>query len=293
MIIDIHTHTFPEKIAEKTVEDLSRLSHSEPFTGGSDAALLESMERAGIDHSVILPVATKPSQVRKINDGLTAAGGSALIRFAAMHAAVEDVEDEIRRIASAGAKGIKLHPPYQGIAIDDPLTVRVLRAAKENGLIVLFHMGYDIGLPGINNCTPRMLRDALDCIGGGLTVIAAHMGGWRQWDDVAPMLADIPDVYLDTSFSLGEIPPKPGDPFYDTNDTSMLSEAGFMELIRAFGPDRVLFGSDSPWTDQKTAVNEICALPLTESEKALILGENAARLLLAGAPFAGASGCSE
>ena len=72
MIIDIHTHTFPDKIAAKTVEALSRVSHSRPFSDGSNAGLIKNMRRCGIDRSVILPVATAPRQVSHVNDAAAA-----------------------------------------------------------------------------------------------------------------------------------------------------------------------------------------------------------------------------
>ena len=46
MIVDIHTHTFPQAIAAATIEKLAGMSHLSPFTHGSNADLAASMARA-------------------------------------------------------------------------------------------------------------------------------------------------------------------------------------------------------------------------------------------------------
>ena len=50
-----------------------------------------------------------------------------------------------------------------------------------------------------------MVRSALDQV-GPMTLILAHMGGWRNWDQVEELLPDT-SVYLDTSYSLGDLAP--------------------------------------------------------------------------------------
>ena len=92
------------------------------------------------------------------------------------------------------------------------------------------------------------------------------------------MLADT-GVYLDTSFSLGYMTPN-GDGYYKTSqDLELLQEARFIRLIRKFGANKILFGTDSPWGDQARELQKIRDLPLTPSEQSAILGDNAAKLL--------------
>ena len=67
-VVDFHTHTFPERIAGRALAKLQAASHIEAFADGTDDGLVRSMLEAGIDLSVILPVATAPSQVASIND---------------------------------------------------------------------------------------------------------------------------------------------------------------------------------------------------------------------------------
>ena len=71
-----------------------------------------------------------------------------------------------------------------------------------------------------------------------------------------------------------------GDGHYKTRaELQMLTEDQFVRLIRAFGADHTLFGTDCPWGDQAAEVHRIRALPLTDAEKQAILYKNAARLL--------------
>ena len=103
------------------------------------------------------------------------------------------------------------------------------------------------------------------------------MGGWKNWDEAVQELAGT-DVYIDTACSTGGITPLE-DGFYTKEDLTLLSGEAFVGMVKAFGACRVLMGSDSPWTSQKETVDWLCALPLGEEEKALILGQNARTLL--------------
>ena len=274
MIIDSHTHTFPDKIAERAVTGLIEKSHARAFSDGTAAGLVRSMEEAGIDLSVVLPVATSPRQVEHINDRAAEVKGR-LLSFGAMHPDLENWEAELERIASLGLKGIKIHPVYQNVAIDDLRFVRILKKCGELGLIVAMHSGDDIGFPGVDLCSPEMTRRAFDRA-GDVTLIAAHTGGWRRWESVVPCYKDTP-ILIDTSFSLGEI--VPADSHYGAEDLPMLSDELFVEIVRGLGADRVVFGTDSPWSDQRAYLERFRALPLDEEEKEKILGGNARRLL--------------
>ncbi|MBQ6946547.1 MAG: amidohydrolase family protein, partial [Clostridia bacterium] len=205
MIIDIHTHTFPDKIAAAALQKMQGDSHSRTFSDGTRGGLLRSMERSGIDCSVVLPVATNPAKVSHINDlSLELTEKEGLIYFGCMHPDAPNWKEELSRIAEGGLKGIKLHPVYQGADIDDIRFLRILDKAGELGLIVITHAGDDIGFPGVRRCSPRMIRNALSQV-GKVKMILAHMGGWKNWQQVQEELADC-KVYLDTAFSLGEIP---------------------------------------------------------------------------------------
>ena len=278
MIIDFHTHTFPEKIAAGALEKLRAASGTVSFTDGTDKALVDSMSAAGIDFSVVLPVATNPAKVAHINEIASSLDGKdGLIRFGCMHPDVSDIEGEIEHIAALGLKGIKIHPVYQGIDIDDDKFVRILYACGEAGLTVVTHAGLDIGFPGVVHCSPAMCRRALS-LAGPVKLVLAHMGGWRCWDEVAENVADT-SAYIDTSFSLGRLTPLPDDGRYSDDELQMMDGEEFTSLVRAVGAERVLFGTDSPWSDQKKSVCDVAALPLSDAEKEMIFSSNARGLL--------------
>lgn len=277
VVVDFHTHTFPARIAQPAIHRLQSVSRIETYSDGTDEGLLTAMTRAGVDRSVVLPVATNPQKVSSMNDAILALPrDERLIRFGAIHPGMPDWRGELRRLAREGVRGVKLHPVYQEVDIDDPRTLRVLDCAGELGLTVVMHAGDDIGFPDAVRCTPRMTQRALQQV-GPVTLVMAHMGGWRHWDEVAA-LAEHANAYLDTAFSLGSFTPlAEGD--YAPGETRLLSAEAFCRLVRAFGAQRVLFATDSPWADQAQALRQFEQLPLFREEKQQILYQNALRLL--------------
>lgn len=275
-IIDFHTHTFPNKIAAAAVGKLMQKAHAASFSDGTRTGLLARMQEAGVSRAVVLPVATNPVKCAHMNDTSHALDGlDGLTYFAAIHPDAPDWDTELTRAASLGFKGVKIHPVYQDVDIDDPRFVRILAKCGELGLLVVMHGGADIGFPGVVRCSPKMLRHALDQA-GPVALVAAHMGGWHNWQEVPEYLLDT-GVYLDTAYTLGAIAPI--DDHYAPEDLPMLADERFCELVRIFGSERVLFGTDSPWSDMAWCVQHIRKLPLTDKEKADIFGGNAERLL--------------
>lgn len=281
MIIDIHTHTFPPKIAASTLEKLSQASHTRPFTDGTPEGLESSMAHAGVDRSVVLPVATAARQVEHINDAAAAMNNTGpstgVYSFGCMHPDYENWHGELARMKELGLKGVKLHPVYQGVDLDDARYLRILERAGELDLVVITHAGLDVGFPGVVRCSPEMVCRALGQV-GPVKLILAHMGGWRSWDQVLELLPGT-SAMIDTSFSVGRMCPLDDGYYKDDGDLDLLDGPGFLALVRAFGAQRVLFGSDSPWSSQRESREWIEAQPLTGEEKAAILGENAWKLL--------------
>ena len=280
MIIDIHTHTFPDKLAATTIPKLELMSHTKSYVDGTNGGLMASMAKAGVNYSVVLPVATSPKQVVHINDSSARINEqfeqTGIFSFGCIHPDYDDYRAELARVKDLGLKGIKLHPVYQDVNFDDIRTLRILDRAAELGLIVLTHSGLDVGFPGRVRVTPAMVQHAVKEV-GPLTLILAHMGGWRNWDEAEQLLADAP-VYLDTSYSLGTLYAL-DDGYYKPEDLPMLSQEQFLRMVHTFGPHRFLFGTDSPCGDQSQGVERIRSLPLTEEEKTGILGGNAQKLL--------------
>ena len=275
-MIDFHTHTFPDKIAPSAVAKLEQKAHATSFSDGTREGLLHCMRAAGIDRAVVLPVATNPLKCASMNDTSHALDGQdGLVYFAAIHPDAPDWHEELGRAKALGFRGVKIHPVYQDVPIDDPRFLRILSRCGELGLTVVMHGGEDIGFPGVERCSHKRLRNALKQV-GPVTLVAAHMGGWREWQEVPEYLLDT-GVYLDTAYTLGAISPL--DDHYAPEELPMLADERFVELTRIFGSRRVLFGTDSPWDDMKQCVSRIQALPLTDEEKADIFDNNAMRLL--------------
>lgn len=280
-IIDFHTHTFPDAIAAAAIEKLQAASHTRPFTDGTVCGLQKSMAEAGITASVVLPVATSPRQVVHVNDASIRmndeAGKTGVYSFGSIHPDFPEYKAELRRIAAAGLRGIKLHPVYQGVDFDDPRFLRILETAAGMDLLVLIHAGLDVGFPGAEHAIPRKIKNALRSV-DGVRLILAHMGGWRCWDEVGETLCDT-GALIDTSFSLGAMTPN-GDGHYKIpQELALLDEERFVSLIRAFGSRRVLFGTDCPWGEQKAEIQKFLALPLAAEEQGDILWGNGSHLL--------------
>lgn len=234
MLIDFHTHIFPDELAPKAIGSLKKGMQAlhgwvlPSYADGTAAGLMRSMDEEGVDVSVALPIATKPSQTAGINRFARSVTGGRIVSFAAVHPAQEDWEETLHAIAEAGFPGIKLHPEFQNFYIDSPEAIRVMRLAGELGLIVVFHAGEDVGFDTVHT-EPERIRSAADAC-PDTTLVAAHMGGMNRWEGAAKYLADT-GMRFDTAFV----------------QTSM-EEATFRDLLSAFGADRILFASDSPWS---------------------------------------------
>ena len=275
MRIDFHTHLFPEKIAQRALAQLventrpyvSKYGEAVPHTDGTVAGLTASSRAAGLDISVVMPSATSPRPSQTINNFAAQVDALPGLRsFGSVHPHSPDAMAELERLASLGLKGIKLHPEYQGFFADSPESVAVVKKAASLGLWVLFHAGEDIGMPPPVHCTPAHAAWLCEAVPQA-KIILAHFGGYRLWAEVERMLPSLP-VYLDTSFCL---PNERGE--WDR----------FARILRAAGPGRVLFGSDSPWGDQAQALSAaqefLEAYGFSGEEQDAVLGGNAARIL--------------
>lgn len=260
MIVDVHTHIFPDELAPKAMYRLQQAAAGVvAYLDGTKADLLRSMESAGIDRSVVCPVTTKPTQDQAANEWVTSLGDERLIPFGTVHAANEDAPGEVRRAVRLGVKGFKLHPEYQDFAPMDPHARPMLEAIAEAGVPVLFHAGVDIEIPTVHG-TPHAFAKLNDSL-PELDMILAHMGSYRMWDEVSRWLVGR-HVHFDTSYVHQD-----------------LSSTEFAALARELGAEKVLFGSDSPWGEQDNELASVRAAGLSEGETAAILGGNAARLL--------------
>lgn len=274
MIIDIHTHTFPDKIADKTIAGMEKeILKGQGFAVKHERVatvlgLIDSTLSAGIDLSVVCPVATNIAQPEKINKMSAKynekSQDTKIFFFGAIHPDCENYKEIIDDIVAMDLKAIKLHPDYQKTYFDDEKYIRLMDYAANKGLGIIVHAGEDVGLPEKVHCTPDMVLNVWRHIQPE-KLILAHMGGWRMWDEVEEKLIGLP-FFMDTAVALNKkFPVK-------------LSNEQFLRMVRKHGSDKIIFGTDTPWYDQKQALMDLDEIDLNDNEKVQILGENANNL---------------
>ncbi len=262
-IIDFHTHIFPDKIAKQAVAALAEESGEYvPRTDGTLTGLLASMDRAGISLSVVANIATRPSQMLPIFEFCRQIAGERIAPLVSVHPdnSMNEIGELFTRTAEAGIRGVKLHPMYQGFAIDDRKMYPIYQLIEHFGFFVVFHTGFDMAFPGNTQADVARVKIIADQF-RDLTIVATHVGGWRQWDRIGP-LGKCGNVYTETSITMTEI-----------------DDDRFIKALSQFDEDRVLFGSDSPWSDQKEMRDRTLRLGLPDSRKEKLLYLNARALL--------------
>ncbi len=259
-VFDAHTHAFPDFLARDAVRNLvggAQWWDVRAYEDGTVLGLLQAMQRAGIERALLYSIATRPAQVANITNwsAQVAAQHPALVPFASIHPDFPQPEQEIERIVSLGLRGLKCHPQYMNCAADDPRLVRIARCAASYGLAMTMHAGYDPAFPRSDIGSPLRIRRLHDAV-PGLRLLACHLGGWQQWEQVLECLVG-QDVYLDTSYSLGPCP-------------QPVLEA----MLARHAPQRLLYGSDSPWADCAQELTKFRALGLSDDSQRLALWDN-------------------
>lgn len=267
MIIDFHTHIFPEKIAKRTIEQLEENIRRTGIREGTAVieatldALKESMSRNGIDCSLVLPIATRVTQSETINEFAAKINGhDGIFSFGSLHPMQEGWEETLEKIKELGLLGIKLHPEYQQCDADGKETLRILEKCEKLGLYTVFHAGNDVGVLPPRHCTPRQLKNTLDYVKGD-KIIAAHLGGWTMWDEVEEYLVGTP-IMLDTAFV-----------------KDFIDKEQLIRIINNHGSDKILFATDSPWEHQGESAAFFKDLEISDDKKEDILYKNAKKIL--------------
>lgn len=261
MLIDFHTHCFPDKIAHKAIEKLSFASGGlMPNTEGTLSSLKESMKEQGVDKSVVLSIATNAHQQSSVNDYAAAINNNSdIFAFGSVFPYSENIIEELERIKELGLVGVKLHPDYQGFNIDDIKMKPVYKKISELGLITVFHAGMDYGFAPPYGATPEKIATALNWFSS--PVIAAHWGGVGCGEKVLELLCG-KEIYFDTSFGYGTMPK-----YYAE------------KIIEKHGTDKILFGTDSPWHNKTMEMRLLDSLKLSAEDMEKITHRNAEKLL--------------
>lgn len=267
MVIDFHTHAFPDAIAEKTIQKLAGIAQTVPYHNGTVTDLIRCMRAGGVDRSVVLPVVTAPRQFDSINRFAAEHNGQdGLIFFGGIHPDCDQPEEKLDSLLAMGLHGVKFHPDYQGVHLGDARYIRLVRHCAARGITVVTHAGVDPLSPDEVHATVEDIERLLEgvCRGGvpnGLKLVLAHLGGGGQLEAVEERLSGAP-VYLDTAYMLDRVPAEQ-----------------VVRMCRRHGTDRVLFATDAPWGEPAAFRRIFDTLPFTEEERENILWRNAAALL--------------
>ncbi len=261
MLIDFHTHAFPDKIAAMAIDKLSFVSGGlKPHTDGTLDSLKESMKKGEVDISVVMSIATNAHQQKNVNDFAARINMEEnIFAFGSVFPDAEDALYELERIKALGLKGVKLHPDYQGFMADDEKMIPIYKKISKLGLITLFHAGLDYGFAPPYGATPERLLKALSFF--DTPVIAAHWGGVGCGEKVIELLCGR-DIYFDTSFGYSTMP-----------------KYFAQKIIEKHGCEKMLFGTDTPWHTAQMEMRLLDSLKLTDTEMADITHKNAQKLL--------------
>lgn len=255
-IIDAHTHIFPELLAHKASENIGTYYGLEYFGDGTLETLLSGAKDLNVSHFVVSSAATNPKKVSPINVFLDSFRKNCekLVCLGALHPYSETVKDEIKQIKELALSGIKIHPDFQNIAIDDEKMFPIYEEFSSK-IPILFH----VGDPKSDLSSPERLRKVIDNF-PSLIVIAAHMGGYSTYELALEYLVG-KNVYFDTS-----------------NAQRYIASDELVRTIRRHGVEKILFGSDYPLMLTADAAKQFYELNLEHEEFELIFSENAKRL---------------
>ena len=265
MIIDFHTHCFPDALAPRAIGQLTSTISTmniSPSTDGTAGDLMASMKRIGIDRSVVCNIATNPRQMTKVNDfAISLTRYPELIPLGSLNPYAEGLEEELSRLLSHGITGIKIHPDYMQTDIDSPAFEGIFELCQAKNVFVVTHAGLDPISPHHMYCTPQKVAHVIDKF-PRLKLVVAHMGGLQCEDDVLTYLCGR-DVYF---------------------DTSLISHRPHLcpvihEIFAHHNPRYFLFATDTPWTKGEEEIAAIKNAPLTDEVKELIFWGNATALL--------------
>lgn len=266
MIIDSHTHIFPDKIAARTLEILSGNAKrvwkrdAMPQTNGTIDGIKKSMTEHSVDASIVLPIATNAHQSHTINTFASEINGvDNIYSLGSLHPMQENWEEALYEVKELGLCGIKLHPEYQQFFVNSSESIRILKKCEELDLIVYLHAGQDVGIEPPLHSNPQMFLDVLNYVSGE-KIVLAHMGSWQCWNEVEEFLVGTP-YYFDTAYCLSE-----------------MSTSQVMRIITKHGSKKILFGTDSPWENPSDTISMVNALPLSKAEKDDIFYKNAQEL---------------
>jgi len=259
-IVDVHTHAFPDFLAQKAIEKLSQNAYAVPYHNGTINGLLESMDKAGVYQSWVQSIATKPEQEENILKWSIEIKSDRIIPFISVHPESNIYIEILKKAKDNGIKGVKLHPHYQDFFINDTKLYKFYEDILKEDFIILFHSGKDDGFKGYDNASAKRVSDMIKRFEGE-KIILAHYGAYKEWNEVLDLIAG-KDVYLETSFAI-----------------NIGGKEIFKKILDKHNIDKILFGTDSPWNDVKKEIELLKNIELRKVILEKIFYKNSEKLL--------------
>ena len=303
MRIDTHLHIYADPDRGRyEIENFPIVEYGDKSdiplagVGGSVDDALAALEEAGFDYAAVLGSYEVPGYP-DIPEGLVhwpaepvhgahrddliaynrwvcelSAVSAKLLPFVSANPAVMTSDESRMHLSQAfgewGARGLKLHPIGIRAYPHDPGFDGVYDACIEADVPLVFHSGPDTRGRGFSE--PGVFA-ALAAARPELKMVLAHLGG-GSWQDTLAVAEAHPQIMFDLSEIVIWIGASAGPSAQDVAD-----------LVRSIGVERVVTGSDFPWYSPAVTAELVSTLPgFSDAERALLLGENAARLLKLG-----------
>jgi predicted TIM-barrel fold metal-dependent hydrolase len=259
VIIDAHTHVWPDRIA-----DIALAGNALPGLvargDGKISGLDRDMESSGVGVSCCLAIANEGRHVDRVNEFAASTVGTDRYAFGTVHVDLS-AEDNLASLRRHGVTAVKIHPLFQGYALDDPRLYEIFEAMGSE-FAVITHVGAGGDAQANTLSNPGMIRHIAQTF-PDLRLVACHFGGYKLLDDAEELLSGV-DVVLETSW-----PPS----------LATLRPERVRDLIKRHGADRVVFGSDWPMTSPTEEIAAIESLGLGDDDTKAVLGGTMARVL--------------
>ena len=259
-IVNAHCHIYPDKIAEKAVLGIRDFYDLDMSLNGKLDDLIRDGNKVGVTHYLVHSVATTPKQVKSINEFIAEAVNThpdIFTGFGTLHPDSEDIQGDFDYLIELGLKGVKVHPDFQQFAMNEERAFKIGEVVSKGKVPMLVHCG-DFRY---NYSNPEQIKPFLERF-PDITFIGAHFAGWSVWEEATRQLAGTPNLYVDLSSSLYDLSPETA-----------------LELIHAYGSDRVLWGTDYPMWESDSEMDYFNKIDLTDEERSQILYDNAAKIL--------------
>ena len=273
MIVDTHTHIFPQSIIKYRQRYLGMdatfnalySNHKASLASAED--LIQEMDDSGIDLSVIVGIGWHDLELaRMCNDYFIEAVRKYPTKLRFFCAANPNWGDqaiyEMERCAKRGALGVgELHPTSQNLDITNKTIMGPFSETLNSlNMKLLTHSSEPVGhlYPGKGDTTPDLLAALIETTQPS-SVICAHLGGGL------PFYSHMPEIHTLISNTL-----------FDTAATPFLYDPTVLRTVsNAASSQQILFGSDYPLISQSRALQYVRNSGLDDATQAMILGQTA------------------